>query len=276
MPRHFTQTNTFDAVVTSLGALGFAFGPGTIASIFRTTATPSGSTFFIFFAGSANAGPGYSLGWQASPFRMMLSDRVTNTISPNNLSLNTWYFAAMTKATGSVVGRSHIYDYAAGTWTHANCATAMANSGVPTTRGSIGQNGSGNSFTFDGDISTVGVWNVELTDAQLEPMAFDLLSWFIVQPKGLWQLDQETTSQKVIDLSGNGANQSSLTGTSLGTVSVPVFSYGASLPLNADSSALAGSISAPFVSAAESLHSPTFTGGAISPQLGQSGSISIG
>ncbi len=272
--RHFTQTG--DVITTGLGTMGFAFGPGTIAAVVRRTATPSGSGMFIIWAGASNSPPGFDLALLSSGV-VNLSDAVGNTASTATLTVNKWYLVAISKASGTVAGRAHIYDYVTNTWTHQACTGTIANSGVPTTKVSLGNAGSGSGFGFDGDIAAIGVWNVVLSDDQVEALAYDLHSWFApAQPKGLWLLDQDSTSQKVIDLSGGGANQSGITGTSLSSTSVPVFNYGHAHILNHDSAAAAGSINAPFITAASTLHSPTFTGGAISPQLGQSGSISIG
>ena len=70
---------------------------------------------------------------------------------------------------------------------------------------------------------------VEATErvrVQVEALAGSLQAWYQVQPKGLWVLDQAATTQKVPDWTGGGANESALVGTTVGTSSVPGFSYG--------------------------------------------------
>jgi hypothetical protein len=41
-----------------------------------------------------------------------------------------------------------------------------------------------------GHLAACAAWDVEFTDAQIESLPFDLLSWYQVQPRGLWLLDQ--------------------------------------------------------------------------------------
>lgn len=142
------------------------------------------------------------------------------TITP--VAADNWQLVAINKATGAANPRFHQYKYSSNAWVHENGASTSADP----TAGSGACNIGGGTGNFGGDIAIVGVWNVELSDAQVEALAFTLPQWFQTPPKALWLLDQDPTTQKVIDLTGNGSNESALTGTTVSTNSVPLFSYG--------------------------------------------------
>jgi hypothetical protein len=79
---------------------------------------------------------------------------------------------------------------------------------------------------FGGDIAAAGMWGRVLSDAEVELLTFTLIGWHAAVPTALWHLDQSATTQGVSDLTGGGANQSALTGTTVSTNSVPLFNYG--------------------------------------------------
>lgn len=134
-----------------------------------------------------------------------------------------WSLIGCSKDTGTVAPRFHKYTYAGNSWTHQNSGTSVANYSVSSSEGpSLGYIAN----SYNGELALVGLWNVILTDAQVECLPFSLASWFQVNPMGLWLLDQASTSQKVLDLSGNGSHENGISGTSVSTSSVPVFSYG--------------------------------------------------
>src|SRR3990172_1760690 len=136
-----------------------------------------------------------------------------------------WQVLAVSKATGTVAARFHKYLYSTDAHSHENDDATVANSSAPTTNVYLGTDGTVTVDGLDGDLLIAAVWDVVLTDAQSEPLPFSLAAWFAIQPKGLWLLDQDTTAQKVLDLTGGGANETALAGTTIGTASVPVFGY---------------------------------------------------
>lgn len=120
-----------------------------------------------------------------------------------------WCLVAAGKATGNSTPRfcKHIYD--TGVTAFANATTSSTDAIAPGTTGTfrIG-NRSGGPF-FDGDIAACAFFNRLLTDAEIERMIFGgLQSWIATLPEGLWVLDQGDSGQSVVDLTGNGANQS--------------------------------------------------------------------
>jgi hypothetical protein len=221
--RHFTSASV-ESISLSLGAMAYAFGPASAACIFLNPASLAAATLI-------GAGSNTSIGWRFNLTGATGALRIFSNGSAigaaTGTSVSKWYFGGVSKATGTVAPRFHLYDYVTNTWVHENGGT-VANSSSPGTRVCLGSAGDTTTTPFNGDIAAAGAWNVVLSDAQFESLAYDLNAWWApAQPKGLWLLDQDAVAQKVIDQSGNGSNQSGITGTSLGTSSVPVFSRGA-------------------------------------------------
>jgi hypothetical protein len=222
MSRLFTAASS-ENITLSLGGMGFVFGPGTAAAIIRPTSVVS-SNPTILSAGATNA-----VSWMLQ----LLTTTGTLAIrldggevhSSTAVGMNVWTFVCATKATGTVTPRMHLYPYATGTWVHENASGTRANSSTPLTRAQIGCTPAVAAF-FQGDVAVCGAWDVEFTDSQVEALAFSLIPWFTHQPKGLFVLDQAAVGMSVPDLSGGGANQSAITGTTVSANSVPVFSYG--------------------------------------------------
>jgi len=225
MARTFARA-TVDRVTLSIGALNFV-PPVSLAALVRKTTDSQNEV--IFRAGSG-AGASWFLNLRGSDNKMEFSNQTTQ-IQATTLTLTVadgWSLVGVSKATGTATPRFHKYVISSNTWTHDNAAGTIADPTTPGTNAFIGSSGA--SSGFDGDIAVAGVWNVVLTDAQYETLPFSLAAWRQIDPKGLWLLDQQATGQKVRDLTGNGANESSLTGPSVATTSVPLFSYGAPMP----------------------------------------------
>lgn len=214
-----------DYITLSIGALGFAFGPGTVAAIFQKSADGTADT--LLFVGVSNTVNWALILTTGNVLTLRLNASQANApavIIDTCLSTDGWLLVAATKATGSVPVRFHRYEYATSTWQHADGLTNFANSSTPITSCTIGATFSPSNF-LAGDIAVAGGWNVVLTDAQIEALAKDLPAWDAVDVKGLWALDQSETSQSIRDLSGNGANQTAITGTTVGASDVPDFAY---------------------------------------------------
>lgn len=240
MPRTFDGVD--DNIVLSLGALGFAFGPGTIAAIVKRSADSTANSQMILHVG-VSTGARYGLYISTTNILTLRTDTLSRAAPAGIdtcLVADGWLLVAATKAAGTVNRRYHRYEYATGVWQHAtDIGTTQPSSSVPTTNANIGSDWNPSSF-FQGDIAATGACNAEFTDSQIEALAYSLPAWFAVQPNGLWLLDQALTTQKVNDRSGGGADESAITGTSVGTSSLPVFSYGAAIQLALEYAVFAG------------------------------------
>lgn len=135
-----------------------------------------------------------------------------------------WCMLGWSKPAGTAALRGHKYAYGTNTWTHAN----GDNASNPTASGAGGTVTIGESDTdfWGGDILACAIWDRELTDAEIETLPFSLVNWYARSPNGLWLLNQSLTTQAVADLTGGGANQSGLSGSSVASTSVPGFNYG--------------------------------------------------
>jgi hypothetical protein len=223
--RHFTAASS-EKITLAIGALGFAFGPATAAVICRFTTLPVAGTELISL--DVNSTNKWYFYVEGGSHKCKLQCNAGQSLGATVLTTGKWYCLVGSKATGTVAPRFHIYDYSAGTWTHENGASSIANSGTPVTSAILGWDSGGSAgWALNGDIAAAGVWNVAFTDQQVEPLPLTLQGWFApAQPRALWVLDQDAVTQKVVDMSGGGAGESARSGTSVSTVSVPVFSYG--------------------------------------------------
>jgi hypothetical protein len=135
--------------------------------------------------------------------------------------LSTWCLFAITKTAGTTPFRFHLYNYGTDTWTRGNSSATTATFDLSATP-LIGDNGVG---PWVGDIAASAVFSQALTDDQIGSLPYALSSWISLSPIGMWVLDQQATTQAVVNWAGLGANQVSLTGTTVSTGSVPTLSY---------------------------------------------------
>ncbi len=208
--RHFTAASS-EKITCSLGATNFVMGPGTVAAVFKTPAT---LVLGNLFSSGATGAVSWAMAIDTAGKPRLATNNTNVTAGATALAVSKWYLVAMSKATGTVTPRIHIYDYAAVTWVHENAGGTLADSSTPITRCAIGVGASGAAGFWDGDIAAVAIWNVVLTDTQAEA----LLLFLPAVSKGLWRLNQDVTTENVLDMSGGGANQSAIVGTSITAV----------------------------------------------------------
>lgn len=127
-----------------------------------------------------------------------------------------WEFDSVTKATGTVAPRRHQIKLVGGTWLHQSYGTTTPNNGTAYTDEKIGDSWLASSF-FDGDIQWVGVWNEDMSDSQVEAMAFQHPSR-LIRPSSLrmFILNQGDVAMLVRDLCQSGAVETSKSGTAVG------------------------------------------------------------
>ncbi len=130
-------------------------------------------------------------------------------------SANQWYLTIATKSSGSSTVRAHSMPYSSGVWTHANRSSVNDQPATTSTSTLFGWS-PGNSFFLDGELAVVGIWRgTQLSDVDCESLESELSNWLALSPDGLWTFDQASTSDPVLDLSGNGIDQTAITGTSV-------------------------------------------------------------
>ncbi len=207
-----------DYITTALGSLGFAFGPGTMAAIFRK-ADDSGSETLLYVGSATTLGNRYSL---------FFAGATTPTIRCGSGTVNSpllveaaddWVFVAVTKATGTVTPRWHRYVFGTSTWTHQDAGSTLVNSGTPANSARIGATTGPNTF-FHGDMGIAGVASVVLTDLEIEELVTEEAAWAASGMVAVWPLTQASAATAVQDTVG-AADETAITGTSVTASDIP-------------------------------------------------------
>jgi hypothetical protein len=225
MPRYFA---TLQYISTPLGAFsGLAFY-GTMAALIRPELNDASDRIILQLgptSGSARANIGLdttSIGKLRCRFGANLVTAPTITCPVADV----WQLVAVTKATGTVAPRFHKYLLSTGAVIHEDGATAVADAAALTTGLTLGA-GSTSASASVCNIAVLAAWHgTVLTDDQVEQLAQSLRAWWVVQPTGLWVIDQATTTQKVLDQSGGGANESAIGGTTISSAPHCPLGYG--------------------------------------------------
>lgn len=133
-----------------------------------------------------------------------------------------WQVIGQSKTSGSNVYRWHYWDYTlAGAKSHADGTGTHANPGAITSV-LLGDGDNRNG----GQIAAVAVWKRVLSDSEFNSLCTTNLSdWNALAPDALWALNVASPTL-VLDATGNGANESSVTGTITGgAADPPGFNY---------------------------------------------------
>jgi hypothetical protein len=238
MARNFAGTG--DSIGCAIG--GCNLGYGTFAAILtRPVDTALTAVIGVQTSGSTNR---MRLQINATDELRMTHGSAVDSPTIRVLAADGWVFVAAGKGTGTTTPRFHEYVYSTNTWIHEDGGATSADATVPGSDGFVrlGQN-AGAAQSLQGDLLIAGYYAGTLTDAQIESMAFSLSAWLSAPNlAGLWLLDQSLTTQNVIDLTGNGANQTTLVGTAVATNHPPVFTRGARVSYSRAQAAAAGGV----------------------------------
>lgn len=147
-----------------------------------------------------------------------------------------WQFLAVGKATGTATPRFHRWT-AAGGWSHVNGGGTQGN--PPGTPNSLrhGEYSGTTNDNLDGDIEVSVAYKRLLSDADVEASAFTLSGMLVEGPSGLWLFRQGDVAQTLRDITGGGANQASISGTTVTSRSCPYFFAGSPPIITRQSSA---------------------------------------
>lgn len=154
---------------------------------------------------------------------------------PVGLAVGTWHICAITKPSGTANVRFHGKPLGSGTWAHTNGVSSWT---AQTEVCDVCWIGGYDDNVFDppakARIATQAVFTTELSDSDIEsiqtfPSTQHLADLGAV---ALWDVNQASTSDQVLDLVGS-ANQTSITGTTVVTGDDPPgWTFGLSLPTN--------------------------------------------
>lgn len=137
-----------------------------------------------------------------------------------------WVLIAAGKAPGISTVRFHEYVFSTGTWSHEESIGTLADSIATMTSVQFG-NGFGE--PFNGLIAVLGVFPTKFTDAAIEAAGLEvsLQNWLDSAADACWPLNQTTATTPVKDITGNGADETAITGTAVVTSDDPDgFSFG--------------------------------------------------
>jgi hypothetical protein len=132
---------------------------------------------------------------------------------------------AATRVYGAAA-RMHYINYSTGAWQHVSLPSG-GTSGTTTTPTAVTLGAApGGSNRLNGGLAAAAAYDYAMTDEQVETLAYSLNNWINLTPAAMWVLDQSDVSQAVIDWTGNGANQTAITGTTVSATSFPTLGYG--------------------------------------------------
>lgn len=137
---------------------------------------------------------------------------------------NVWRLLVWRKATGSVTPRVSIYNYSTASWQHSPGHAALADGEAPglsgTIRFGIGQFGGRLHARIAAGAywSNLVKWSADAAgDAAIAAAGLETAyqNWIDNTPSGAWKFNQAATTTAVVDDTGNGADETSLTGTTV-------------------------------------------------------------
>jgi endo-1,3-1,4-beta-glycanase ExoK len=126
-----------------------------------------------------------------------------------------------------------------GTWTHADAAGTLANSGTAANSARLGSTQAASGF-YQGDIGVLAVGNTVLNDAAIEALATGEAAWSTAGFVALWTLDQASVATALQDTIG-AADQTSINGTSVTADTIPWLSSDVTITGDTATATAAGS-----------------------------------
>lgn len=128
-----------------------------------------------------------------------------------------WCLIAVNKASGTTTPRFHLYRFDTQAWTHTDGGGTVGDGTLGATVDIELAALSGGFDTFQGSIAVAAIFPSSMSDAAIEALAPGLQEWVDGSPSGLWPLTQAAVTTPVDDITGNGANETSRTGTAVVT-----------------------------------------------------------
>lgn len=139
--------------------------------------------------------------------------------------LNNWMWVCYTKATGSVKPEWYFHNLTAATaWSHVTATGNVSDQTGPAVGVVIGGRQPG-STCFQGSIAALAAFNSILTQTQIQNASASAQALLAAAPSWGVLLNQSSTATAVTDLSGHGATQASIFGTSIDADEPPGWSY---------------------------------------------------
>lgn len=243
MPRQFNGTS--DHIQTTIGAFSANVAFGTMAMIWKSNAQAR----WHGLMGTHNSGGTVQWALEIDNSNTLSGGTSISFSSATGMTVTTadgWCILVYGKDTGSVAPRYHKCVLATDAWSHTNGSTPLANGTAP---GAAGTWRFGRWSTTDyasGQFALAAAWTSRnLTDTEAETMSGGLHAWHALAPDAMWMFDQTATTQVVADITGKGANQNGVSGTTPILEGLPWWTYGMQ-PITTTRDTGTGTISAGF------------------------------
>lgn len=127
-----------------------------------------------------------------------------------------WVLVAGTKAAGASKAKYYYYRFSSGTWNSGESTETYTSAygGTPA-EFQLGRWNSTEQFT--GKYAAAMVFDRELSEAEVKALVSvnAITDWLGLAPKALWTFDQLSVEEEVKDITGNGANQTTIEGTTV-------------------------------------------------------------
>lgn len=204
-----------DFITCAIGNLvGFNAGAFTIAALVKKEA--DGGFFPIVSAETGNSGRRGLWSHSTDVLAGLFSGTLT-TGPVTYMQADDWAVTAITKPAGpppdGITAVRFHKGVLGGSWTHAD-GNDGSNDGQVLDNIKIGT--FQDAAHWAGLIAVIGLWSRELSDSELEDgFRTSLGAWLAATPDGLWALNQTSTATAVEDLTGGGADQTAIDGTSV-------------------------------------------------------------
>lgn len=198
-----------DFLTFAVGNLvGINAGAFTIAALVKKEADGG---FFPMVSAEATTSSRRSL-WTTSGDVLMSNTGGFNIVTPVSFAqADGWAVVVVGKAVGEVLTRGH-KGVIGGAWTHV-AGDAGFDDGAIVDNAKIGtwQDGA----HWPGLIGAVAMWKRQLSDVEIEMLSTGATAWVATAPDGMWLLNQTSTDTAVLDVTGNGADQTAIDGTTV-------------------------------------------------------------
>lgn len=224
--REFNGTS--DQIVLDNGILGQIFNGGalSIAMLVYPLTDGSNESFMSIADGSQNLAALYD--YSAAGELALGGDSPSFESNTDvGLTASAWQVLGASKAGGSGVQATlHRKELGAGTWSHATAGATIGTSTSTATQIFIGSFISGG--FRDMRAAWLAIWTSQLADADFENIESNATSAYVLtlSPSVLVEFNQASTGTAVTDLTGNGSDQASISGTTVVTGSDPAWTFG--------------------------------------------------
>lgn len=197
-------------------------GAFTIAVLFkRSGSTTDGFQALLSFNGSAGGNQRGNVGYTTGSALQLSISGISRTFGASfTIANNTWYLFVVRKADGNgITPTANLYNYTTATWVGwTNGSGTLDDDATALVEVQMGNQPGG--FPLNGKIAGAVIYNSVLSDIDAETLETSAQDWFDLGPVAMWRPGE---TDPVVDDTGNGADQTAITGTTFDSVDVPAW-----------------------------------------------------